>query len=96
MDEGRRKALEEKAAGPGLSDQEAVELGHLYAEEHGEAYADAATMHAEHAFDDLDQPLKERKRRGAKMKARAGDPGSVADPGFELNILSQAGRSWGH
>jgi hypothetical protein len=88
VDADRMRELEAKAAGPGLSDEEADELGKLFAEESHESYADADIMQAEHAFDDADQPLKERKRRGPS-KARAGDPGSVPDAVFDWARISQ-------
>jgi hypothetical protein len=94
MEADRRAELEAKAAGQGLSDEEARELGKLYADAKHERYADADTMHAQHAFDEADQPLKDRKRRGPR-KARAGDPGSVPDAVFDWARMSQVGGSGG-
>ena len=45
MDEVRMQALIEKAAGSGLSEDEAVELGHLYAEAGEKEYSNAADEH---------------------------------------------------
>jgi hypothetical protein len=45
MDPKRMKSLEEKAARTGLNDDEASELGRLYAEAEGEPYVSAAEEH---------------------------------------------------
>ena len=50
MDVDQQKRLEEleaQAAGPGLSDAEANELGQLYATKEGKGYANAQAVHAE-------------------------------------------------
>jgi len=61
----RIEALELKAGTIGLSDEEAVELGHLYAEARGAEYSDAAEERARrHASaQPVKQERKERRRR---------------------------------
>lgn len=44
MDGDRFEELKRKAAGEGLTDEEAAELGRLYAEERGEPYQDSSSV----------------------------------------------------
>jgi hypothetical protein len=91
MDQGRFDELKAKAAGEGLTDEEAAELGRLYAEEAGEPYGNA------HSGGDADpssedQESEERRQLDAGAQARATEerdrsqvipPGEAREPDYE-------------
>ena len=68
MDADRFEELKRKAAGEGLSDEEAAELGRLYAEERGEPHQDASPVKDADAASE-DQESEERREIDAAAKA---------------------------
>ena len=89
MDKTRFEELKEKAAGEGLTDEEAAELGRLYAEEAGEPYADAESMKDAEAEDQESQERREldaAHQAGAtaeRDRSQAIQPGVVRKPDYE-------------
>jgi hypothetical protein len=91
MDGKRFEELKAKAAGEGLSDEEAGELGRLYAKEAGEPYGDAeseadaerdAADQEDHARRELDAGH-EAQAEAEDHKAHASQPGIVPDTGTD-------------
>jgi hypothetical protein len=91
MDKERFEELKTKAAGEGLSDEEAAELGRLYAEEAGEPYGDAdSAADAEHESADEENRARRELDAGREAQAEAEDhrahasqPGIVPDAGAD-------------
>ena len=91
MDGKRFEELKAKAAADGLSDEEAAELGHMYAEEAGEPYSDAADMaKVEQAAIEADERARrdleagqEAQAAGESHRAQAAQPGVAPDAGPE-------------
>lgn len=70
MDVDRFEELKRKAAGEGLTDEEAAELGRLYAEERGEPYQDASSSSDADASSE-DKESQERRELDAADQATA-------------------------
>jgi hypothetical protein len=73
MDADRFEELKRKAAGEGLTDEEAAELGRLYAEERGDPYQDAGSVKNAGAGseDQESQESQERRELDAAAEAKA-------------------------
>jgi hypothetical protein len=87
----RFEELKKKAAGPGLSDAEAVELGRLYAKERGEPYEDSGSVSDADASSE-DQETQDRREQDATAQAKATrerdrtqaiPPGEAREPDYE-------------
>lgn len=92
MERGRFEELKRKAAGEGVSDHEAAELGRLYAEERGEPYEDANAFRED--ADALAEEAQSQERREQDAAVRAEDveerdrsqampPGEAREPDYE-------------
>src|SRR6266542_6631101 len=66
----RFEELKRKAAGAGLTDEEAAELGRLYAEERGEPYQDSSSVSDADASSE-NRESQERRERDAAAQAKA-------------------------
>jgi hypothetical protein len=87
----RFEALKRKAAGEGLTDEEAAELGRLYAERRGEPYQDSSSVgDADASLED--QQSEERRKLDAAAQAEATEerdrtqaipPGEAREPDYE-------------
>jgi hypothetical protein len=91
VDDQRFEELKRKAAGEGLTDEEAAELGRLYAEERGEPYQDASSARDADASSE-DQQSEERRERDAAAEAQATEerdraqaipPGEAREPDYD-------------
>ena len=91
MDRERFEELKRKAAGEGLTDEEAAELGRLYAEERGEPYQDSSSMR-EAAASSEDQESEDRREQVAaadaqateeRDRAQANPPGEARQPDYD-------------
>jgi hypothetical protein len=91
MDERRFEELKRKAAGEGLTDEEAAELGRLYAEERGEPYQDSSSAR-DAAASSEDQESEERREEDAaaeaeateeRDRAQANPPGGAREPDYD-------------
>jgi hypothetical protein len=87
----RFEELERKAAGEGLTDEEAAELGRLYAERRGERYEDARSIKDADAATE-DEETQERRELDAageateaeeRERAQAIPPGEAREPDYE-------------
>jgi hypothetical protein len=87
----RFEELKRKAAGEGLTDEEAAELGRLYAEESGEPYQDSSSVSDTDASSE-DQESQERRERDTAARAKAAaerdrtqaiPPGEAREPDYE-------------
>jgi hypothetical protein len=67
VDRDRFEELKRKAAGEGVSDEEAAELGRLYAEERGEPYQDSSSVR------EADASSEERDSQGRREQDAAAD-----------------------
>jgi hypothetical protein len=90
MDADRFDELKRKAAGEGLTDEEAVELGRLYAEERGEPYQDSSSLSDADASRE-DKESQERRELDAADQAKATEerdrtqalpPGEAREPDY--------------
>jgi hypothetical protein len=70
VEDERFEELKAKAAGEGLTDEEAAELGRLYAEKSGEPYHDAGSESDTDASSQ-DQQSQERRELEARAQAQA-------------------------
>ena len=91
MDGDRFEELKRKAAGEGLTDEEAAELGRLYAERRGEQYQDSSSVGDADGSSE-DQQSEERRELDAAARARAAEerdrtqaipPGEAREPDYE-------------
>lgn len=91
VDGDRFEELKRKAADEGLTDEEAAELGRLYAEERGEPYQDSSSVRDADATSE-DQESKERRELDAADEAKATEerdrtqalpPGEAREPDYE-------------
>ncbi len=82
MDDKRLQELKAKAEGPGLSDAEAAELGRLYAEAEGKAYANADSVGSaeELAEEEIDREGREEKE-GERLKVQLEDRVGIGPAG---------------
>jgi len=87
----RFEELKRKAAGEGLTDEEAAELGRLYAETRDESYQDSSSVGDADASSE-DQESQERRRLDAAAEAKATEerdrtqaipPGEAREPDYE-------------
>ena len=90
MEGDRFEELKAKAAREGLTDEEAAELGRLYAEKRGEPYHDAGSVSDTDAASE-DQESQERRKRDAAAQAEATQerdrsqaipPGEASEPDY--------------
>ena len=91
MDRDRFEELKRKADSEGLTDDEADELGRLYAEERGEPYQGASSGGGPDAGEE-DRETEERRRLAAEAQAEADQerdrtqaipPGEAREPDYE-------------
>jgi hypothetical protein len=91
MDEKRFEELKAKAAEEGLTDEEAAELGRLYAQKGGDPYQDAGSARdADEAAEeregeerrDLDA-LRRAEATRERDRAQAIPPGEASEPDYE-------------
>lgn len=91
MEDERFEELKRKAAGEGLTDEEADELGRLYAEQRGEPYQDSHSVSDADASSE-EQESQERRELDAAAQAEAtGErdrtqaipPGEAREPDYE-------------
>lgn len=91
MDRDRFEELKRKAAGEGLTDEEAGELGRMYAEERGEPYQDAGSFRDADAASE-DQSSQQRREQDAaaraedteeRDRAQAIPPGEAREPDYD-------------
>jgi hypothetical protein len=91
VDTDRFEELKRKAASEGLTDEEAAELGRLYAEERGEPYGDARSVGDADASSE-DRESQERREHDAAARAEATEerdraqaipPGGAREPNYE-------------
>ena len=91
MEGDRSEELEAKATAEGLTDEEAAELGRLYAERRGEPYQNAGSMRGE---DPSSEGGESQERREAEAgadaeatqerdRAQAIPPGEAREPDYE-------------
>jgi hypothetical protein len=87
----RFEELMRKAAGEGLADEEAAELGRLYAEKRGERYQDSSSIRDADSSAE-DQESQERRELDAAAQAKATEerdrtqappPGEAREPDYE-------------
>jgi hypothetical protein len=91
VDVDRFEELKRKAAGEGLSDEEAAELGRLYAEERGEPYQDARSVgDADTSAEDRESQERREQNAAEQADARAErdrsqvvQPGEAREPDYE-------------
>ena len=92
MDRDRFEELKRKAAGEGVSDEEAAELGRLYAEERGEPYEDATAFRDDADAAKEEAQSQERREQdaakdaedvGERDRAQAMAPGEAREPDYE-------------
>jgi hypothetical protein len=90
MDVDRFEELKRKAEGEGLTDEEAAELGRLYAEERGEPYQNASSSSDADAIRE-DKETQERRELDAAAQAKAAEerdrtqalpPGEAREPDY--------------
>ena len=91
VEDDRFEELKRKARGEGLTDDEAAELGRLYAEKRGEPYQDSSSVSDADAFAE-DQESQERRELDAAAQAKAREerdrtqalpPGEAREPNYE-------------
>jgi hypothetical protein len=91
VERDRFEELKAKAAGEGLTDEEAVELGRLYAEKGGEPYQDASSASDADAVSE-DEQSQDRREMDAAAAAEAAQerdrsqaipPGEAREPDYE-------------
>ena len=91
MEGDRFEELKRKAAGEGLTDEEAAELGRLYAKERGEPYQDAGSLSKTDALAE-DEESRERRELDAAAQAQAAEerdraqaipPGEAREPDYD-------------
>lgn len=91
MEGDRFEELKRKAAGEGLTDEEAAELGRLYAEHRGEPYQDSSSVSDADASSE-EQESQERRELDAAAQAKAAGerdrtqaipPGEAREPDYE-------------
>jgi hypothetical protein len=91
VERDRFEELKRKAAGEGLTDEEAAELGRLYAEERGEPYQDSSSVSDADASSE-DQESQHRRGLDAAAQAKATEerdrtqalpPGGAREPEYE-------------
>ncbi len=91
MEGDRFEELKRKAAGEGLTDEEAAELGRLYAKERGEPYQDSRSHRETDALAE-DEESQERRELDAAARAQADEerdraqvipPGEAREPEYE-------------
>src|SRR5438093_12844733 len=89
----RFEELKRKAAGEGLADEEAAELGRLYAQKRGEPYQDSSSGSDAHASSE-DEESQERRELDAAAQAKSTEerdrtqaipPGEAREPDYEYN-----------
>jgi hypothetical protein len=89
VDRKRFEELEAKAASEGLTDEEAAELGRLYAEEAGEPYEDASSMKDSESEDEESQKRREldaaqqAAATAERDRSQALTPGVVREPDYK-------------
>jgi hypothetical protein len=86
----RFEELKRKAAGEGLTDEEAAELGRLYAEERGEPYQDSSSVSDDASSEDRESQERRKREAAAKAKAAAErdrtqaiPPGEAREPDYK-------------
>lgn len=91
MEADRFEELKRKAAGEGLTDEEAAELGKLYAKERGEPYQDSRSVGDVEASSE-DEESQERRELDTAARAQAAEerdraqaipPGEAREPDYE-------------
>ena len=91
MDRERFDELKRKAAGEGLTDEEAGELGRLYAEDRGVPYQDSSSV-SDAGTAPEDQDTQQRREQDAGSEAQATEerdraqaipPGEAREPDYD-------------